>query len=104
MLNKLPKSSLKGFHCISECDGVRVIMNESIYLISKVSDEIYDACYPFSEEPSKKLIGAYKKANEREASCDKDIREIENRPGTCYRSLYYDYKRHYRCAHIYGHQ
>ena len=87
MLNKLPKSSLKGFHCISECDGVRVIMNESIYLISKVSDEVYDACYPFSEEPSKRLIGAYKKANEKEASCDKDIREIENELSEAVKSL-----------------
>ena len=91
MLNKPPKSSqlgsVKSIHCIPECDGTRVLMNDGIYFISKVPSDVYDACYPFSETSSKKLIGAFKKANDKEASCDKDIREIENNLPEAVKSL-----------------
>ena len=80
IINKPQKNAaltniIKLFHCITEYDGVRVIMKYSKHLISKVVPEVYYVCYPFSEAPSKKLITVYKKSTEREESCDKDLRE-----------------------------
>lgn len=63
-------------HCISEVDGLRVLTNEGVYFICKVSNELYDSCFPFSEEASKKLISAYKSAHCKDANCDKEIRDI----------------------------
>ena len=91
IIDKLPKSSqydrVKEFHCLVECDGVRVITKDYIYLISQVLDDVYDVCSPKSNEPSKKLILVYKKLIENEASCDKDLRYIEKDLADAVKSL-----------------
>ena len=74
-------------YCISEVDGLRLLTNDGVYLICKVSQELYDACFPFSDESSKKLISAYKSANDREANCDKEIRDIASDLPTAVESL-----------------
>ena len=45
--------------CISEVDGLRVGTNSGIYFISKVDKNVYKACYPFENNPAKKLLKAY---------------------------------------------
>lgn len=62
--------------CISEVDGLRYISNEGTFLISKVSVELYNICYIFSEHAGKKLLAAYKNYIEKQPYCDKDIRQI----------------------------
>ena len=62
--------------CISEVDGLRYISNEGSYLISKVSKELYNICYIFSEHSGKKLLAAYKNYIDKQPYCDKDIRQI----------------------------
>ena len=47
--------------CISEVDGLRYLCNEGTFLISKVSDELFNVCYIFSDNSGKKLLQAYKK-------------------------------------------
>ena len=64
--------------CISEIDGIRFATNDGIFFISKVSKELYNTCYPFSNHPSKKLMKAYKDDIMKEANCDKEIRKIFN--------------------------
>ena len=74
-------------HCISEVDGLRVITLKNIFFISKVSKELYNTCYPFSEDPAKKLLNAYKSAQEKQANCDKEIREIASKLGDAIKTL-----------------
>ena len=62
--------------CISEVDGMRYICNEGTFLISKVSNELFNTCYIFSDNCSKKLLQAYKKYVDKQPYCDKDIRQI----------------------------
>ena len=62
--------------CISEADGLRYISNEGAFLITKVSKELYNICYIFSEHPGKKLLIAYKNYIDKKPYCDKDIRQI----------------------------
>ena len=62
--------------CIQEIDGIRFITNEGIFLISKVCNEVYKICYPFSKDSGKKLLIAYKSDLCKEADCDKEIRDI----------------------------
>jgi hypothetical protein len=75
-------------HCISEVDGLRVITLKNIFFISKVSKQLYNTCYPFSEDPAKKLLNAYKSAQEKQANCDKEIREIALKLGDAIKTLY----------------
>ena len=63
-------------YCISESDGLRILTHQGIFLINKVVKELYETCFPFSDDPAKKLLNAYKNALEKNASCDKEIREI----------------------------
>ena len=63
-------------YCISETDGLRILTHQGIFLINKVPKELYETCFPFSEDSSKKLLNAYKNALEKNASCDREIREI----------------------------
>ena len=63
-------------YCISETDGLRILTHQGIFLINKVVKELYETCFPFSDDPAKKLLNAYKNALEKNASCDKEIREI----------------------------
>jgi len=63
-------------YCISETDGLRILTHQGIYLINKVVTELFETCFPFSDDPAKKLLNAYKNALEKNASCDKEIREI----------------------------
>ena len=62
--------------CISEIDGLRYLSNEGTFLISKVSRELYNICYIFSEHSGKKLLTAYKNYIDKQPYCDKDIRQI----------------------------
>ena len=62
--------------CISEVDGLRYVSNEGTYLISKVSKELYNICYIFSEHSGKKLLAAYKNFIDKKPYSDKDIRQI----------------------------
>ena len=62
--------------CISEVDGLRYLSNEGTFLISKVSKELFNICYIFSDNPGKKLLQAYKKYIDKQPYCDKDIRQI----------------------------
>ena len=62
--------------CITEVDGLRYLSNEGTFLISKVSNELYNICYIFSDNCGKKLLQAYKKYIDNEPYCDKDIRQI----------------------------
>jgi hypothetical protein len=68
----------KFMHCISEVDGLRIVTNKSIFLISKVSKELYETCFPFSSSPSRKLLNAYKSSCEKSPDCDAIIRQIAN--------------------------
>ena len=62
--------------CIQEVDGMRYLCNEGTFLISKVSNELFNVCYIFSDNSGKKLLQAYKKYVENQPYCDKDIRQI----------------------------
>lgn len=64
--------------CISETDGLRYISNEGVFLISKVSKELNNICYIFSEHAGKKLLQAYKNYIDKKPYCDKDIRQISS--------------------------
>jgi len=74
-------------YCISESDGLRVFTLKNIFFISKVSKQLYNTCYPFSEDPAKKLLSAYKSAQEKQANCDKEIREIALKLGDAIKTL-----------------
>jgi len=62
--------------CISEVDGLRYITNEGVFFISKVDNDLFKICYPFSNDSSKELLKAYKSDLMKEANCDKIIRNI----------------------------
>lgn len=79
--------STQYMRCISEVDGLRVLMPDGVFFISKVPDDMYQACFTFSEDPSKKLITAYKSAEEKKANCDKEIRDISGRLPDAVKSL-----------------
>jgi hypothetical protein len=74
-------------YCISESDGLRVFTLKNIFFISKVSKQLYNTCYPFSEDPAKKLLSAYKSAQEKQANCDKEIREIASKLSDAIKTL-----------------
>ena len=62
--------------CISEIDGLRYLSNEGTFLISKVSKELYNICYVFSQHSGKKLLSAYKNYIDKKPYADKDIRQL----------------------------
>ena len=62
--------------CIAEVDGLRYISNEGVFLIAKVSKELYNICYIFSDHSGKKLLSAYQNYIDKQPYCDKDIRQI----------------------------
>ena len=62
--------------CISEVDGLRYLSNEGTFLISKVSKELYNICYVFSQHSGKKLLSAYKNYIDKKPYADKDIRQL----------------------------
>jgi hypothetical protein len=62
--------------CITEVDGIRYLTNEGTFLVSKVSKELYNICYIFSEHSGKKLLSAYKNYIDKKPYCDKDIRQL----------------------------
>lgn len=63
-------------HCISEVDGVRIFAEDSVEFLQKVPDELYLSIFPFSVDPAKKLLEAYRFAEEKRANCDEEIRKI----------------------------
>ena len=63
--------------CITEVDGLRYITNEGIFFISKISKELYDICYTFSNSPSKKLLKAYVNSKNKLTNSELSIREID---------------------------
>ena len=62
--------------CISEIDGLRFITNDGVFFISKVDNDLYTICDPFSTNPAKDLLKAYKNDLMKEANSDKIIRDI----------------------------
>ena len=59
--------------CISEVDGLRYATNEGIFFISKVDQDLYRTCYPFSTHPAKNLLKAYKIDLMKEANSYEEI-------------------------------
>ena len=59
--------------CISEVDGLRVATNDGIFFISKVNQDLYRTCYPFSTHPAKNLLKAHKIDLMKEANCYEEI-------------------------------
>lgn len=47
-------------YLVSEIDGIRVIQDDQIEFIQRVSNELVDSIFPLSFDPSKKLLEAYK--------------------------------------------
>jgi hypothetical protein len=47
--------------CISEIDGLRILTNDGVYFLSKVQQEFFDVCYPFSNSDTRKFIQIYNK-------------------------------------------
>jgi len=68
-------------YCFTEVDGLRIITHDSLFFISKVSKELFHACYDFSNHCSKKLLNSYKLALMRNPNSDKEIREIFDKLG-----------------------
>ena len=62
--------------CISEVDGIRILTNDGIYFISKISKDLIDICTPFSNSYPKKLIQAYQNYMNQSINTEKSLREI----------------------------
>ena len=62
--------------CISEIDGLRFITNDGVFFISKLDNDLYKISDPFSTNPAKDLLKAYKNDLMKEANSDKIIRDI----------------------------
>lgn len=75
-LNKMGEAQY--IHCLTEIDGLRVITNDSVFFIDKVTSEINDTCYYCSDAPPKKLIIAYNSSEEKRPECDQQLRELMN--------------------------
>ncbi len=68
-------------YCFTEVDGLRVITHDSLFFISKVSKELFHACYDFSNHSSKKLLNVYKLALRKNPNSDKELRVIFDKLG-----------------------
>jgi len=66
-------------YCISEIDGLRILTQDKIFFISKVSIELFKCCFTFSDSPSKKLINAYYYKREKKPEWREEIKSIYNR-------------------------
>lgn len=64
--------------CVSEVDGIRYLTNEGIFFISKVCNELYNICDPFSKSDNKMLVKSYLKYINRSVDSEKSLREIGN--------------------------
>ena len=64
--------------CITEVDGLRLLTNDGVFLITKVPKELVDICHPFSHSPSKKLVQIYRNTLFRKYNADKDIRSLSS--------------------------
>ena len=62
--------------CTTEIDGLRVLTNDGVFLISKVIKEIYNLSDEFSPANSKKLIDIYKNALNRKYKSNRDIHNL----------------------------
>jgi hypothetical protein len=69
-------SGAPNLYCIPETDGVRIIHDEGIDFLQKVNLDLYSAIFPLSMESAKKLVEAYKYAEEKRPNCDEEIRKI----------------------------
>ena len=69
--------------CISEIDGLRFATNDGIFLISKVNNDLYNTCYPFSNHSAKKLLNAYKSDLKKEANCYEELNKIGKELPNC---------------------
>ena len=68
-------------YCFTEVDGLRVITHDSLFFISKVTKELFQSCYDFSNHSSKKLLNVYKLALRKNPNCDKELRAIFDKLG-----------------------
>ncbi len=61
---KIKTSSTSGatpnLFMVPEVDGIRIITDEKCEFLQKVSEELYNAIFPLSMEPAKRLIDAYR--------------------------------------------
>ena len=62
--------------CITEIDGLRVLTNDGVSLISKVPRELYNISNEFSKSASKKLFDIYKNTMNRKYKSDRDINKL----------------------------
>jgi hypothetical protein len=69
-------SSGPNLHCIPEIDGIRIIYDENVEFLQKVHHELYASIFALSLDPAKKLLEAFKYAEEKRPNCDEEIRKI----------------------------
>ena len=62
--------------CITEIDGLRLITNDGIFLISKAPKELYNISDIFSRSITRRLIDIYKNTLNRKYTDNKDIRSL----------------------------
>jgi hypothetical protein len=65
-------------YCIPEIDGVRIFHDENVEFLEKVNDDLYQSIFALSLDPSKKLLEAYRYAEEKRPNCDEEIRKIRH--------------------------
>ena len=63
---------------IQEIDGIRYLTDEGVFFISKVNQDLYNVCDPFSKWISKKLLKAYEYFLINSPESEKTLREISN--------------------------
>jgi hypothetical protein len=71
-------SGTPNLYCIPETDGVRIIYDDAVDFLQKVNEDLYSAIFPLSMENAKKLVEAYKYAEEKRPNCDEEIRKIRH--------------------------
>ena len=64
--------------CITEVDGIRILTNDGVFLISKVPKELINLSDVFSKAATKKLIDIYKNNLCRRYVSERDIRRLSN--------------------------
>ena len=65
--------------CISEIDGLRCLSNKGIFFISRISQDLYNICNPFSSSKLKQIITFYEKVVKKENTNEKEIRDLKER-------------------------
>jgi hypothetical protein len=71
-------NSSPNLHCIPEIDGVRIFYDDNVEFLQKVNDDLYMSIFFVSVDPAKKLLEAYKFAEEKRPNCDEEIRKIRH--------------------------